>query len=371
MRRLASGVAVVATLWTLLHVYVGTRLLGHGALAGVPLAVGWAGVVLLALAPFLALFASRSERVPFKAALQWTGFTAMGFSSILIVVVLASAVAHVRAWGLDAGTVSLSLLGGAVALTLMATWGARHPRVVRVTVPIAGLPADLAGLRIVQLSDLHIGPTLKRDFVEAVVAAANGLAPDVVVLTGDVADGFPLALRDDVAPLAGLDAPLGKFFVTGNHEYYWDAVGWVSEVRRLGFDVLINAHRLLRRGEGRLLLAGVTDRSAGRGIPGHASDPQAALAGAPANDVKVLLAHQPTSAFAASAAGFDLQLSGHTHGGQYFPFNLLLRLFQPFVAGLHRLEEMWLYVSRGTGYWGPPLRLGAPAEITVIELVRA
>src|SRR2546422_10462883 len=103
----------------------------------------------------------------------------------------------------------------------------------------------------------------------------------------------------------------------------------------------------------------------------HVSDPAAAVAGAPASDVRVLLAHQPKSAFAARAAGYDLQLSGHTHGGQYFPFNLLVRLFQPFVAGLHRLEAMWLYVSRGTGYWGPPLRLGAPAEITLIQLVRA
>ena len=127
---------------------------------------------------------------------------------------------------------------------------------------------------------------------------------------------------------------------------------------------------MIRRGAGRIVLAGVTDLSSG-GLPGHTSDPAAAVAGAPASDVRVLLAHQPKSAFAARAAGYDLQLSGHTHGGQYFPFNLLVRLFQPFVAGLHRLEAMWLYVSRGTGYWGPPLRLGAPAEITLIQLVRA
>jgi predicted MPP superfamily phosphohydrolase len=133
----------------------------------------------------------------------------------------------------------------------------------------------------------------------------------------------------------------------------------------------MNAHRLIRRGAGRLLLAGVTDLSTSGQVTGHASDPAAAVAGAPDSDVRVLLAHQPKSAFAARAVGFDLQLSGHTHGGQYFPFNLLVRLFQPFVAGLHRLEAMWLYVSRGTGYWGPPLRLGAPAEITLIQLIRA
>jgi uncharacterized protein len=243
--------------------------------------------------------------------------------------------------------------------------------VVRVEVPIGGLPEDLQGFRIVQLSDLHVGPTLKRAFVERIVATANQLQPHLIALTGDVADGLPPALRQEVAPLARLTAPHGKFFVTGNHEYYWDAAGWVRELERLGFDALVNSHRVITHGAGRLLLAGVTDHSASRLVPGHASDPFAAVAGAPESDVRVLLAHQPKSAFAARAAGFDLQLSGHTHGGQYFPFNLLVRLFQPFVAGLHRLEEMWLYVSRGTGYWGPPLRLGAPAEITLIQLTRA
>jgi predicted MPP superfamily phosphohydrolase len=178
-------------------------------------------------------------------------------------------------------------------------------------------------------------------------------------------------MREEVAPLAELGAPHGKYFVTGNHEYYWDAPGWVREVERLGFAALVNTHRLIERGDGKLLVAGVTDSTASRGTPGHRSDPVAAVTGAPDADVKLLLAHQPTSAFAAQRAGFDLQLSGHTHGGQYFPFNLLVRLFQPFVSGLHRLQNMWLYVSRGTGYWGPPLRLGVPSEITLIELVKA
>jgi len=253
---------------------------------------------------------------------------------------------------------------------MWARW-ARRPATVRVVdVPIADLPADLVGFRIVQLSDLHVGPTLKRAFVERVVDTANGLDPDLIALTGDVADGFPPALRYDVAPLAALRAPHGKYFVTGNHEYYWDAAGWLRELEDLGFLTLVNTHRVIRRGAGRIVLAGVTDLSS-RGLPGHRSDPAAAVAGAPESDVRVLLAHQPKSAFAAHAAGYDLQLSGHTHGGQYFPFNILVRLFQPFVAGLHRLEAMWLYVSRGTGYWGPPLRLGAPAEITLIQLTRA
>ena len=360
----------VAGLWTLLHVYVGQRLLAPTSLAPGWRALGWAGILLLVLAPFVALFAGRTERLPAKRGLEVAGFTAMGLSSLLIVFALTGDALHVRAW-LGVGGFQLAVVGSAMAVLLIGLVRARRPARVRVVdVPITGLPSDLEGFRIAQLSDLHVGPTLKRDFVERVVDTTNGLQPDLIALTGDVADGFPPALRDEVAPLAGLEAPHGKYFVTGNHEYYWDAAGWVREMEGLGFSALINGHQVIRRGSGRIVLAGVTDLSSG-GLPGHTSDPAAAVAGAPASDVRVLLAHQPKSAFAARAAGYDLQLSGHTHGGQYFPFNLLVRLFQPFVAGLHRLEAMWLYVSRGTGFWGPPLRLGAPAEITLIQLVRA
>jgi len=371
-RRDARGTAilVIASLWSLLHVYVGQRLLAQTSLAPAWRVLGWAGILLLVLAPFVALGAGRTERLPAKRGLEVAGFTAMGLSSLLIVFALAGDVLHVRAW-LGVGGSQLAVVGGAMAVLLIGLWRARRPATVRVVdVPITGLPSDLEGFRIAQLSDLHVGPTLKRDFVERVVDTTNGLQPDLIALTGDVADGFPPALRDEVAPLAGLEAPHGKYFVTGNHEYYWDAAGWVRELEGLGFSALMNEHQVIRRGTGRIVLAGVTDLSSG-GLPGHASDPAAAVAGAPESDVRVLLAHQPKSAFAARAAGYDLQLSGHTHGGQYFPFNLLVRLFQPFVAGLHRLEAMWLYVSRGTGYWGPPLRLGAPAEITLIQLVRA
>ncbi len=288
----------------------------------------------------------------------------MGLSSMLIVFFLISDILRLPAWGFGVERVGLTILLGAVLFTVIGVIQARRPRVVRVSVPFADLPADLAGFKIVQLSDLHVGSTIQRSFVDRVVDRANALAPDLVAVTGDVADGFVPELRDHVAPLGRLRAPLGTFFVTGNHEYYWDPRGWMRELERLGIDVLSNEHRLIERGRGRLLLAGVTDLSA-------ASNPHAAVAGAPDSDVRILLAHQPRSAFAAQDAGFDLQLSGHTHGGQYFPFNVLVRLFQPFVAGLHRLEAMWLYVSRGTGYWGPPLRFGAPSEITLIELTAA
>jgi predicted MPP superfamily phosphohydrolase len=364
-------VAVLSGVWMLLHVYVGVRLLGQGAVSGWAAVAAWAGLLLLGLAPLGLLLSMRAAPNRPATGIRWVGFTAMGLSSLLIVFVLAADLLLVRVWGIDGRQLSAVILGGAVLVTAAGAWGARRPRVVRVTVPIVGLPQDLEGFRIVQLSDLHVGATIKGPFVRSVVDTANRLDADVVALTGDVADGLVAPLREEVAPLADLRARYGKFFVSGNHDYYWDPAGWHGEIERLGFGVLTNSHRLLERGQGRLLLAGVTDSSTGHRVPGHASSPVAALAGAPESHVKVLLAHQPTSAFAAHAAGFDLQLSGHTHGGQYFPFNLLVRLFQPFVAGLHRLERMWLYVSRGTGYWGPPLRLGAPSEITQIELTRA
>ena len=363
-RQLLTRFTIVGGIWMLLQVYVGLHLVGQTGLAGWSLVLGWCGMLGLGGLPLGVLVASRRPDFRGKQALEWAGYVVLGLSSMLVAFYFLADILPWSSVGIATLHGSLAILGGAVVLTAVGVVQAQRPRVVRVPVPIADLPPDLAGLRIVQLSDLHVGTTIRRDFVRAVVETANGLAPDLVALTGDVADGYVGEMREHVAPLATLRAPLGRFFVTGNHEYYWDPVGWTRELGRLGFDVLSNEHRLIVRGRGRLLLAGVPDLSA-------FSDPREAVSGAPESDVRVLLAHQPRSAYAARDAGFDLQLSGHTHGGQYFPFNILVRLFQPFVAGLHRLERMWLYVSRGTGYWGPPLRLGAPAEITLLELIPA
>ncbi len=190
-----------------------------------------------------------------------------------------------------------------------------------------------------------------------------------MAITGDLVDGSVGQLADDVAPLAGLRSKEGAFFVTGNHEYYSGADAWVRELRRLGLRVLINEHVVVRRGDAQLVVAGVTDFGAVHFDRARASDPAAALAGSPAGAMRLLLAHQPRSAAAAEAAGFDLQLSGHTHGGQFLPWNFFVRLQQPFTAGLHRWRRMWVYTSRGTGYWGPPKRFGAPSEITLLRLV--
>jgi predicted MPP superfamily phosphohydrolase len=205
--------------------------------------------------------------------------------------------------------------------------------------------------------------------VEGIVEAVNRLNPDLVAITGDLVDGSVLELGAQVAPLSRLVSKHGSYFVTGNHEYYSGVEPWLVELHRLGIKVLHNEHVVIERGGAKLVLAGVPDYSAGHFDVAHRSDARAAVAGAPAGAVKLLLAHQPRSAPAAAEAGFDLQLSGHTHGGQFLPWRFFVQFQQPFTSGLHKVGRMWIYVSRGTGYWGPPKRFGAPSEITELRLV--
>lgn len=241
-------------------------------------------------------------------------------------------------------------------------------RVDRLRVPLGRLPAALAGTRVVQISDVHIGPTIGRDFLERVVAQINALEPDLVAITGDLVDGPVAKLREHVAPLGAIKARYGVFFVTGNHEYYSGVTDWLRELTSLGIRVLRNEHVSIGDEGASFDLAGVDDWTSARHEPDHGHDLRRALAGRDPGRELLLLAHQPKSAAEAAELGVGLQLSGHTHGGQIFPWNFLVRLQQPFVAGLHRLHDTWIYVNRGTGYWGPPMRVGIPAEITCLEL---
>ena len=259
-----------------------------------------------------------------------------------------------------------------MAACLITLWGLyqsrRTPTVQTVDIAIDGLPQELARLRIAHLSDLHVGPTIKRDFVQRIVDRTNALQPDLIVFTGDMADGPVERLQADVEPLAKLRAPLGKFSVTGNHEYYSGVNDWTAQTERLGFSVLLNDSRLIRQGKHSIALVGVTDFSAETIITDHQSDPKGALANAPKADLTILLAHQPRSIHA--AAGADIQLSGHTHGGQFIPWKYVVPIQQTYLAGLHRHKSTWLYVHSGCGYWGPPLRLGAPSEIA-LHIIRS
>jgi predicted MPP superfamily phosphohydrolase len=265
---------------------------------------------------------------------------------------------------------SAALVGAALggAATVIA---ARRVGVRELRVPLRRLPRALDGTTIVQLTDMHVGPTLGRDFVEQVVGTVNALAPDVVAITGDLVDGSVEQLRESVAPLASLRARHGVYFVTGNHEYYSGVGAWLEELSRLGIRVLRNERVPIGDGAQGFDLAGIDDHSSRGMAPGHGPDLGRALAGRdPAREV-VLLAHQPRAIHEAARHGVGLQLSGHTHGGQIWPWGYLVRLQQPYVAGYAREGDTHLYVSRGTGYWGPPMRLGAPAEITRIVLAAA
>ena len=385
---------------SVLHAYVGWRV---APALDVPL---WQALLMALLAVSavlmpLGLIGSRVLRQPWADTLSWVGLLLMGlFSSLFVLTALRDAallvlnltdmvlpgrLPLVRLTRQSAEAVPVL----ALLVTALGFLNARRtPAVVRVDVPIKGLPPALHGFTLEQISDIHVGPTIKHAFLQRIVATVNTLGADVVAITGDLVDGKVAELAGHVAPLAGLQSRHGTFFVTGNHEYYSGAHAWIAELRRLGLTVLMNEHVVLyhcshgtstavdaqddSQTVAPLVLAGVADYTAHHFDPAHRSDPALALHGAPpAALVRILLAHQPRSAQAALDAGFDLQLSGHTHGGQFWPWNLFVPLQQPFTAGLNRLQNLWVYTSRGTGYWGPPKRFGAPSEITALRLILA
>ena len=244
------------------------------------------------------------------------------------------------------------------------------PELQKVTIYSENLPAEFDGFKIAQISDLHVGPSIKRDYVEETVKRLNAAGADLIAVTGDMVDGSIDYLSRDVEALADLHAPSGLYLCTGNHEYYSGVEQWMDAFGSMGINPLNNEHKVIKRGKGKLVIAGVTDYREGANFKGHATDPGAAIKNAPRDAMKILLAHQPRSIFEASRVGFDLQISGHTHGGQYFPYTYLVEFFQPYVAGLYKHENTWIYVNRGAGYWGPPQRMGIPGEITLIELRR-
>ncbi|OFJ52381.1 metallophosphoesterase [Mycolicibacterium grossiae] len=291
-----------------------------------------------------------------------------------------SVLGQVLALGLALGGVADPVRSRAVAVAVLTVavlllgWGHREamkvPRVRRVDVPIVGLGRGMDGVTLAVLTDTHYGPIDRARWSAAVVDRVNALGADVVCHVGDIADGTVAVREPQASPLARVRAPLARVYVTGNHEYFSDARGWLDYMTGIGWDALHNRHVVVERGGDRLVIAGVDDATArGSGLAGHGANIDAALAGANRDLPVVLLAHQPKQIPQAVAAGVDLQISGHTHGGQIWPFHLLVRLDQPVVAGLSRHgERTRLYTSRGTGFWGPPFRVFAPSEITVLTL---
>ncbi|MEW5800259.1 MAG: metallophosphoesterase [Bacteroidota bacterium] len=373
--------------------YLGWRLISPFKLQSPYKLLAWTGLILMFMIPFstfiLVRFAEKASD-----ALSWIGYVSLGIISFIFVGVFLRDIFYLFGFSIqkiftlvssspelvDASkreflvqSTNLAVIGAAASLTAYGVYEARRkPSIINVDIPITKLPDDFDGFKIVQITDIHAGLTIKRDWIETVAEEVKNLSPDLIAFTGDLADGSVPHLKNDVAPLGELTAPYGKFFVTGNHEYYSGAEQWVNHAREMGYDVLMNEHRIISKNGSSVVLAGITDFSAGGMIPSHKSDPKKALDGAPAEMTKILMAHQPRSLYQTEGLDLDLVLMGHTHGGQFFPWNLVATIGQPFIKGLNVWgEKTWAYVSKGTGYWGPPVRVGARSEITVLTLKKA
>lgn len=377
-----------------LHGYVGFRLIEPFALTGMGLLLYWAIIVILALTPIAAMFlrVRGIENVAIDT-MMYIGYTSLGLFTLAMVIffirdlfwllglvfgklmILFNGDSRNSA-GMDPDRrrfLLMSINYAIVGVTgLMGTVGfiqaKKRASTFRVPIKIHNLPEKLKGLTIAQISDLHVGPTIKRDYVDTVVEQVNALKPDLIFFTGDMVDGSVEYLADDVEPLRDLRSRYGTFFVTGNHEYYSGVDYWLHKVAELGMTDLHNEHRILEINGEHLAIAGVTDLMAHQIDPAHRSDPHKATQGIPADMPTILLAHQPGTASALDGLNIDLMVCGHTHGGQYYPFKYAVSLAHPYVAGLYQQGNTSVYVNRGTGYWGPPLRLGVPSEITFFEL---
>jgi predicted MPP superfamily phosphohydrolase len=371
-----------ALLSGLLHVYLWSRVARPMApgrrrtLVGVGIALMWL------LVPVTT--ASRLVAPAFAQVAGWVTLTWIAFAGLMVFYLLVIDLGRLVRWSVAraraaprepapsatrrqflAGTAAT--VAGASVVVGMARARGEH-EVVDVEVRLAKLPPALDGFSIVQLSDLHVGMTIGRDFVERVVARANALDGDLIALTGDLVDGPVADLIDDVAPLGQLRARHGVFAITGNHEYYAGVDAWIAAISKLGIRYLRNERVAIERDRAGFDLAGVDDYGADR-YEGHGEDIPRALAGRDPTRPVVLLAHQPRQVHHAVEHGVDLQLSGHTHGGQIWPWHYAVKLQQGgLLAGRYDIDETVLYVSRGCGYWGPPVRLLAPLEITRVIL---
>jgi predicted MPP superfamily phosphohydrolase len=335
------------------HLYIWWRL-------ALPLPAPWwqlATLVIAGLAPMFPFTMRMGRQLPRAQARRWllVGYLWFGFASYLLL----GAVGDHLAVALGAARREAAYISGGAAILLVLAGLANvalGPRVRRVRIRLPKIGAR--PYTIVHLTDVHIGPLIGREFAETLVRRVNALSPDAIVITGDLVDGRLEELREHIAPLRELHARDGVYAVTGNHEYYWNAPAWLAHLRSLGIRVLRNERVTLA---GAIELAGTDD-------VGASEDVARAVAGRDPALPLVLLAHRPRTVVRAAEAGVDVQLSGHTHGGQLLPWGWLARIWDPQVGGLGRFGPTWLYVSDGTGYWGPPLRVGTRCEIAAIEL---
>jgi|JI10StandDraft_1071094.scaffolds.fasta_scaffold04482_13 predicted MPP superfamily phosphohydrolase len=372
------------------HYYLWRRLVRDPGWSALVRRVATAAIVVLGVSTPTTIWLNRADVAWIGPTLGWIAFPWMALVAITVTVLAALDLGRL-AWtgwrrlaarGANEAPADPSrrralarLTGGAAVVASTATVAAGlrtalgDPEITTVEIAIPGLDPRFDGFTIAQLTDLHVGMTIDRDYVARVVAQVNAIGADVIAVTGDMVDGTVAALAHDVAPLGELRAPAGVYFVIGNHELYAGVEPWRRHFAGLGLTPLRNQHVVLRRGDAALVLAGVDDHTGGKFGAAHAPRYDDALAGRPADAPVVLLAHQPRQIVHAIRHRVALQLSGHTHGGQVWPWHFVVALQQGGrVAGRYDEQGTTLYVCRGAGYWGPPVRVGAPPEIARIVL---
>uniref|UniRef100_UPI004057B4C5 metallophosphoesterase n=1 Tax=Candidatus Electronema sp. TaxID=2698783 RepID=UPI004057B4C5 len=377
-------IAVVSLVLAGAHYYLWRRLVKDTGLSGRARSAGTAALVTLFFLPLLPRLLERHLPYAYTFHISWLGYLWLGMLLLFFVFFLCADALKILAlagrlllrgcakpdpacWQqLSRLTAAAGLLVVLTATAFGVKKGAEPPAVHRVEISLNQLPAAFKGFKIVQISDVHIGEMTTAAGLAEIVAIVNRLQPDMVAITGDLVDGHAAQLRGELAPLGGLRAKEGVFFVTGNHEYYSGAEDWLPEIERLGVRILRNERTELRRGGDSVVIAGVNDHKAGRF--GDAPDYERALGGIAPGRTVILLAHQPAAAQKAAVWQPDLVLSGHMHGGQIWPFKYFVLLQQPYIRGLYREGGTQLYVNQGTATWGPPMRVGTEKEITELIL---
>lgn len=374
---------IVGAIFFTLYYYLGRKLITHTDFTAHIRHILWAVLaipfLLTAWIPFIYWEEEEPVKIQSRVALLQAGMISLGLLSFIFTFTLMRDVLSMSIrmanlfFNIDTASIQIHFYqgytsGGILTLSLLCClWGVinlkRGPRIVEKSCPIQNLHKDLEDFKIVLITDLHVSGLIDAGYVQKVVQLVNSLNPDVIALTGDLVDGTLTEpeIYSGIRLLNGLTAKLGKFFVTGNHETYWDIESWCKELINLQLTPLFHRHVILERNSAKILFAGV---------PFGSEDPKKALENAPMTHCKVLLAHDPRVAFVAAPAGFDLMLSGHTHAGQFWPWTWVIHFVQPYIKGLYRFGNLSLYVSPGTGVWGPPIRLGTQSEITLLKLSR-
>ena len=379
-------IIALGMLW-LIHGYVAWRIIPTLGLSSSQTNLAYTTVFILSLLPIIpiALRMSGNESKLIDR-LSFLGYTSLGFFTLSFFIFIAKDMvlqlitlfSHLinednpfdnSKRDFIKKSINISLITLSSSATVYGFYSARKgPFIIKHDIYLKNLPDAFENFSIAQISDLHVGPTIKRPYVEHVLEKISHLNPDLIAVTGDLVDGSVKYLKSELQPLKDMTPSYGTFFVTGNHEYYSGVDQWLDETDRLGMKNLVNSNELISKAGAQIAIAGITDLRAHQINPAHRSDPALALRSVPDDITKIVLAHQPNSIHSVHETGADLQLSGHTHGGQFWPFTYPVKMTNRYIAGLHDHQGTQIYVNRGTGYWGPPLRIGVPAEITLIRL---